>query len=130
MWSTPRRKGQDPGKTPTTQRMCQWVWHCGPRPEPSQGRSFLRIKELSIRGQNPKCPTSAHSIVQDHASNSALEKGSEGVLQAPEISMHSTGRGHRIALEEIGRQTGSDSITRKNKYLFCRHPSPSHPFII
>lgn len=53
-----------------------------------------------------------------------------GVLQAPGIRMHSTGRGHKIPLEEIGKQTGSNSITRKNKRLFCRHPSPSHTFII
>nr|XP_014699892.2 uncharacterized protein LOC106833243 [Equus asinus] len=63
-------------------------------------------------------PQSTHFHFQDYSSHSPLKKGSERVLRAPGIRMHGAGRGQKMVLEEIGKQIGGNSITRKNENSF------------
>lgn len=61
-----------------------------------------RAMYLEDRIQGLLQPT--HFLFQDYSSNSPLEKGSEEILYAPVIRMHTIGRGQKLILEEIRKQ--------------------------
>ena len=56
-------------------------------------------------------------LFQDYTLHSPWEKGHEAILHAPGIRTQGAGRRQKTVLEEIRKQTGSNSIT-KNKHLF------------
>lgn len=108
----PKKKRSRPRKNPPVPDGVQMDQALPTQIQINLGQEFLtseRAQYLEARIQSLPQPT----YFQGHSSNRPWEKGTEGVVHAPGIRTQGAGRGP----EEIGKQTGSKSIT-KNKRLF------------
>lgn len=123
---TPRRKDHGPGRTHLSRTGVQmdqalhWV-------QVNLRQEFLHSERAKyLEAKNPKSTTAPFCHFQMHSSaNRPWEKGTE-VVHAPGIRTEGAGRGPKIIPEEIGKQTGSKSIT-KSKKLFSKAPFPFLP---
>ncbi|XP_070334175.1 uncharacterized protein [Odocoileus virginianus] len=108
----PKKKRSRPRKNPPVPDSVQMDQALPTQIQINLRQEFLtseRVKYLEARIQSLSQPT----YFQGHSSNRPWEKGTEGVVHAPGIRTQGAGRGP----EEMGKQTGSKSIT-KNKRLF------------
>lgn len=112
----PKKKWSQPRKNPPVPDGVQMDQALPTQAQVSLRQEFLtseRAKYLEARIQSLPQTT----YFQGHSSNRPWEKGTEGVVHAPGIRTQDAGRGPKIIPEEIGKRTGSKSIS-KNKRLF------------